>query len=173
MKNKIKQTMTYVIYILISNFIYGVILYFLITYSLMHSKLTAYLVNLGFIIICLLLDIFTKKQLANTKKLAIKIESLKNEKDQIRNRQYIRWVLKNYVSFKTSLFFFYIFILLFSQILNFEPTLANAKIRDFIHIIDYSVIILLAFKDFGEEFFKDRKVMQKNIQEYDNYLSNK
>jgi hypothetical protein len=40
-------------------------------------------------------------------------------------------------------------------------------------IIVYSTIILLAFKDFGEEFSKDRNRMKDVLAEYDNHMTKK
>ncbi len=171
MKNKIKKMAGYVFYIIMSNALYGILLYFMVTWLLKYSELYAYLGNLAFIIICLLLDRLILLKVLQPKKLAEEIKKIKKEEDRILNNRVIKWQLNYFVSFKTSLFFFYIFVLLFSQIIKFNPELVSPEIGSFINSIDYSVIILLAFKDFSEEFLKDRNRMETTLEEYNKFVS--
>lgn len=171
MKNKIKKMGGHVFYIILSNTVYGVTLYFVVTLALKTSELLAYCINLGFIIMGLLLDRWIILKVYQPKKLAEEIRKLEKEKDRALNNRIIKWQLEYFVSFKTSLFFFYIFILLFSQLIKFKPELVGPEINSFINTIDYSVIILLAFKDFSEEFSKDKNRMKEVSEEYDKNMS--
>lgn len=171
MQQKIRKIGGYAFYIIISNTLYGMILFFTVTFLLQYSELYAYIANLTFIILGLLLDRFLVYKSYQPKKLAEKIKSLKKVEDRNLNDHIVRWHLTYFVSFKTSLFFFYIFILLFSQLIKFNPELVSLQMGGFINSIDYSVIILLAFKDFSEEFANDRNRMKPILDEYEHQMS--
>lgn len=167
MANRIKKVGGYAFYILISNIIYGALLYFMVTWLLNYSELYAYLANLAFIVIALSFDRLINTKIYTPQILVGEIAKLKKDKDRRLNDRMIRWVLNHFVSFKTSLFFFYMFVLLFSQIIKFTPELVGSELGGFINSIDYSVIIVLAYKDFSEEFFKDRSKMKITLEEYE------
>lgn len=167
MREYLRKAVGYGIYILLSNLIYGIILFFSVTWLLQFSELYAYLGNLVFIFLALLIDRLILTKILQPKKLVHEIKKLENLKDKELNNRLIHWQLNYFVSFKTSLFFFYIFVLLFSQILKFNPNLVSPEIAGFINSIDYSVIILLALKDFNEEFYKDREHMNIVLEQYD------
>jgi hypothetical protein len=82
-----------------------------------------------------------------------------------------RWSLKYYVSFRTFLFTFYVAVLIAAQIAKLYPALVEESIAGFLGVVEFSVIILLAFKDLGEEFPRDRNRARARLEEFEKYLA--
>ena len=156
MANKIKQISKYVFYLIWSNAIYGLLVYGVFTWLSNYSLLFAYLGNLALIILGLSIDECTLKML-QSKKL---VKQVKKEKNSEQNYRFIQSIMESFISFKTALYLFYIFILLFSQILNFHPTIVGENVRNFIRANDYSILFLLATDTLIANFSKDRTRMK-------------
>ena len=69
--------------------------------------------------------------------------------------------LDSFVSFKTVLYMFYIFILIFSQIIDFYPALVGENIGNFISANSYSILLLIALDQVIGQFSKDRERVGK------------
>ena len=156
MRSKIRQISRYAIYILWSNAIYGLIVYSVFTWLSPYSLLLAYGGNLALIFLGLALDEYSLKML-QSKKLVVQV---KEEKDSEKNYRLVQQIMDSFVSFKTALYLFYLFILIFSQIINLYPAFANENIRNFIKANDYSVLFLLALDTLTARFTRDRERMK-------------
>ncbi len=168
MQKTIKTVVNSVLFILMGNAIYGVLLYFFVTWLAGFSILLAYLGNLAFIATMIIFDEWILRRAATPENLYKEFSKL-DKNDLTLNIRIVRWSMSYYMSFKTFLFVFYIAVLIFAQILKFYPGLAAENISNFINIIEYSVIILLAFKDFGEELSRDRGRTKTRLEEFERY----
>lgn len=171
MQNKLKRMGQYLAFFLLSNTLYGTLLYLTVTNLAKISLLYAYLGNLALIFLGLALDTFILRKSASTKALSAQLRTIKNAKEKEQALRQIRWYFRHWMSFKTSLFLFYIAVLLLSQILRFYPGLVGEEFATFISTIDYSILVLLAFKDFGEEFAKDKDNAKKLSEEFEACLA--
>jgi len=155
MSNKIKKILKYLSYILASNIIFGCIIYFTYTWLVGFSLLYAYLGNLALIILGLILDELAFKTYQSEKFVtAVKKE---HRKEIEKNYRIIQWQMDNFVSFKATLYMFYVLILIFSQIIEFYPTLVGENLENFILANSYSILLLIAFDQIIGQFSKDRR----------------
>ena len=150
MSNKIIQISNRILYVLFSNIIYGLIMYYVYTWLVGYSPLYAYFGNLALIILGLALDEFTLKMLQS-----------EMEKDIEKIYRYVQWMINNFVSFKKILYLFYVFILIFSQIIDSNPALVGEGLRNFILANSYSILLLIAVDALIGQFSKDRERMNK------------
>jgi hypothetical protein len=109
------------------------------------------------IILSLAVDEFSYSYFPS-KKLAVQIKEAKDVEGSYRS---IQWLLDSFVSFKTMLYLFYIFILLISQIIDFYPdsVLAGGGFGNFILINRYNIVLLIAIDKLIKHFAKDRERM--------------
>ena len=170
MPGKIKKALNYLGFMLLANTTYGIILYFLVTWLAGYSLLLAYAGNIALILLVLGYDEFAMRKLLRAEKIYALIRISSNAKERALSIRLYRWGLKYYVSFKTFLFTFYIAVVVFSQIIRFRPELVGEEFTTFIGIIDYGVLMLLAFKDFREEFAKDSDRSKARLAEFEKYL---
>jgi hypothetical protein len=153
MKEKIKRILKFILFFIYTNAIYGLIVYFVFTWLAGYSLLAGYLGNLVLIILGLTIDANMYKML-QSKKL---VKELKDDKNSEQAYRYIQNLLKNYISFKTALYLFYVIILVLSQVIVFYPTLFNENISHFIMANNYSILILIAFDMLSSQFLKDKE----------------
>lgn len=170
MREKIKNIANTVLFILLGNALYGVLLYFLVTWLAGYSLLFAYLGNLLFIFVLIVVDEFAIRRTLRAESIYAEIIQIKHAHGREAYLRFLKWALTYRITFKTFLFVFYVAVLIFAQILKFYPSLVAADISNFINIIEYSVIILLALKDFGEEFSRDRDRANVRLAELEQYL---
>ena len=154
MKEKLKQIGRFILYIIWTNLVYGLILYFVCIWLARYSLLYAYLGNLVLIIIGLAIDEYILRFLQSRKL----IKELKNEKDFEKNYRAVQLMMDNFVSFKTALYVFYLIILVVSQIIVFNPELVpiGEDLGNFLYITEYSVLLLIALDMLSRQFSKDR-----------------
>ncbi len=157
MLNKIIQISKFILYDLIFLVLYGIILYFVFTWLAGYSLLYAYLGNIALILLVLVVDEYMIK-LFQSKDIAIR---LMKEENKEKTYNSIQGLLDSLISFKTELYLFYVFILIFSQIIDFSPTLVNENISSFILANSYSILLLIAFDRIIQNFSNDRKRMKK------------
>lgn len=71
--------------------------------------------------------------------------------------------MDNFVSFKTVLYVFYLFVLIVSQIIDFSSAsgLVDECLGNFILTTQYSIVLLIAFDMLIGQFIKDREKMKK------------
>ena len=160
MRNKIVQMSKYIAYIFFSNLIYGFILYFVFTWLSGFSQLYAFFGNLALIIMGLAVDEYQQKWMLSNKMIT-DIKQLKNEKDIEKNYRLVRRMIDSFVSFKTVLYIFYVFILIASQIITFNPALVGGNLSNFVLANSYSILPVIAIDMLIKQFSKDRKRMAK------------
>ncbi|MCL2157352.1 MAG: hypothetical protein FWH54_04970 [Methanobrevibacter sp.] len=165
MIKKIKRISNYLLYILLTNVIYGLILFFVSTSLAKYSLSYAYLGNIALIIIGLALDEYNLKML-QSKNLVMQI---KKDNDSLKNYRLIQWIMNNFVSFKTILYVFYVFILMVSQITDFNPTLISGDLEIFIFTNRYSILLLIGFDRLIKQFSNDRIRINKISSKFNKY----
>jgi len=152
MANKKAQISIYILYSLFSSAIYGVAMYFLIYRGLAgEAVLAAYLWNIVFIIIFLILDKWVNEYLLS-KELVI-------NKDTYLIARIMHGL--SFVSFKTTLYLFYTFILIISRVSILEPELINDSFRQFVLSIEYCLILVVTFDKYSEYLIKDEKRIKR------------
>lgn len=129
-----------------------------------YSLLYAYLANLALLILGLVLDEFTMKTFLSQKTISEIRRFETREKE--RNRTLIKSLMSSYVSFKATLYLFYMVILVLSQIIRFIPDLAGLDLKNFLEATQYSILILVAYDMFSSQFFRDRRKMRKMSKEF-------
>ena len=167
MPNKIRKIIKYLLYILWSNVIYGFIVYYVFTWLGGYSLLCAYLGNLALIIAGLAMDEYLHKFLQSKKLIA----ELKEEKDSKKNFSFVQWIMNSFVSFKTILYLFYVFILIFSQVIIFHPVSVGDNIKNFISANEYTILFLIALDTLIRQFSSDRKRMKKIAEKLEKSLT--
>ncbi|MCL2574737.1 MAG: hypothetical protein FWE34_09335 [Defluviitaleaceae bacterium] len=160
MKNKLSTTLKYMTLAILTATIYGYAAYTVIYQNLADgSILHAYLWNVVFIIILLIID-----KLLHAELLSDKFKVTK------RNYFYAIWMyFENLISFKTTIYVFYIFILITSRVTTIDPTLVSEDFRNFVLSIEYGLILVVAFDKLMEHLFKDivrAKVFSNKLREY-------
>lgn len=148
MSNKVEKIVRYVVYAVLTNIVYGFTLYFLVTWLARYSLLYAYLGNLAMVALGLAGDLFLLKGLTSQKY----VEQLKTEATGEKEYQAMQWLLQNYVSFKAMLYLFYALLLFVSQVINFSDVAVSEDLGNFMRTTDYSILIIIAFDEFGERF---------------------
>ncbi|MDR2889193.1 MAG: hypothetical protein LBV33_05060 [Lachnospiraceae bacterium] len=172
MSGKIKKLINYLLYIIWSNTIYGLALYSAVTRVARESLLGAYFINIGLIIFGLVMDELIVRKFFTPKKIISDYEKTKTEKEKRFYRLQTRFMTHNFVSFKSSLYLFYILVLILSQVINFDPSLVGQDMANFIQTTDYSIILLVGLDDFGGQFFRDRERMKQCTEELEDYWAN-
>jgi lipopolysaccharide/colanic/teichoic acid biosynthesis glycosyltransferase len=186
MLNKIKKISKYLFFTLITIAIYGLILYLIFTWLIGYSLPLAYLGNLAFMIVILVLDerlikIFQSEEYAKKFAMRVKKEIDKDEdknkdkdkekgKKKENNYQLIQRHLDSAVSFKTDLYLFYIFLLVASQIIDFNSALVSENLGNFILANNYSILFLIALDMLVGQYSKDRKRTQRIAENLAKYM---
>jgi len=160
LSNKIKRAGRHIAYVIFSNIIFGLIYYFVFSWLVGHSLLYAYLGCLVLIVFGLALDKVAVKSLTS-KSTVMELKKLP-KKNREKNYRLLQLIIDSFVSFKTILFVFYIFILIASQIISIDPTLLGENITDFIIANSYGIVLLMAVDRIIGQFSQDRKDMKKN-----------
>ncbi|MDR2532898.1 MAG: hypothetical protein LBC82_08685 [Oscillospiraceae bacterium] len=153
MSNKIMKIIKHLLYAVISNLLYGFVVYFVYTLLIGYSLLYVYLVNLVLIFLFFVWDEAMVK-LWESKKISI---LLKKEKDTEKSSRQFLWFIDAFVSFKTVLYLFYIIILIIAQVIDSYPTLLNENLANFILANNYSILVLIAADQLTGQFSKDRR----------------
>ena len=157
MINKIIQISRYLLFTLINLVIYGFVLYGVFLWLSAYSFLCAYLGNLALIISILAADEYTFKILQSEKF----VTRMKKEKNPDENYRFLQLGLDSVGSFKSDLYLFYVFILIGSQIIEFNPALVGENLGNFILANNYSILLLIAFDMLIRQFSNDRKKTKK------------
>jgi len=152
MSKKTTQITIYMLYSILSSVIYGAAMYFLIYQGLAgEAVLAAYLWNILFIIIFLILDKVINEFLLS-KELVI-------NKDTYLAARIMHGL--SFVSFKTTLYLFYTFILIISRVSILEPDLINDNFRYFVLSIEYCLILVVTFDKYSEYLLKDEQRIKR------------
>lgn len=143
----------YILHALILAALYGVVAFFVIYRFLADGvMLRAYIWNIVFIVVLLLLDRLFASDQVLSEELAV-----------MRKSRPISRALHaaSYISFKTTLYFFYTFILIASRVSILEPDLFAYEFQRFVLSIEYCLILLVAFDKFTEYLRKDDSRIQR------------
>jgi len=90
-----------------------------------------------------------------------KIESCKNDEERA------KWKKKNVTSLKTSLYLFYIFALMFSQLLALgAPIYVSDNMRGYFQSVGYGVVLLFAIDNFFGYLISDNERVKKFKEKY-------
>jgi len=163
MPSMIKRMSSYLFYLLLSNVIYGLFVYHVFTWLSGYSLHYAYFGNILLIILGLVWDECSQRYL-QSKKLA---KQLNKEKDREMNQRIVSWIMESFISFKTALYLFYVFILIISQLIKFAPTMLGENVTTFVSANDYSILLLIALDTMSTHFSKDRqrmKIIAENLE---------
>jgi hypothetical protein len=167
----IKKIIGNAIYLSALGYAYCNVLYIVVDSLSDFSPFVAFAGNLLFILLMIAADEYSMRMYWRPDIMYARLARYKNAKHREIALRFEKFSLQYYVSFRTFLFGFYIIVLIVSQIAKLYPDLLDASIVEFLGIIEYSVIFLLAFKDLGEEFPRDRKRAQKKLNEFEEYLA--
>ena len=162
MLEKFKQMSRHLIYILGSNIIYGFIVYYVFMWLSDYSLLYAYLGNIVLIISGLAIDNYSQNVLQSSE-FAMQ---LKKEKNKDKYYRMFQLLIDSFISFKTILYLFYVFILIVSQIVKFYPDLVSENIRNFIGANDYSILFLISLDSLAGQFINDKKRMKEASEKF-------
>ena len=159
MRKKLEAVL--VVETLITAIIIGIITYFVIYGWLANGHLlTAYILNIAFIAIILVLD-------KAADHLMTKDEFLTEGRSRLRNIFARILFVTHLVSFKTALYLFYIVMLIVSRISILEPELIDIYHRGFINTVEYGIVLLIPLDKFVELMTKDDKRILKMIKRID------
>lgn len=153
MPGKMKRIGRYLTYAVFSNAVYGLILYFLVTWLARFSPLYAYIGNLAMVALGLVADILILKTFTSPKY----ISQMKQLKEAEKEYRILQWTFDNYISFKAMLHLFYAILLMASQIINFSNIAVGENLDNFMRTTDYSIVLIIAFDSFSEQFSHGRK----------------
>ena len=148
----------YALYSLVVAAVYGLFAFFVIYRGLSGQvMLYAYFWNITFIVAFLLLDklateTLLSKELVITKKNCLIAGTIH---------------MFSFISFKTTLYLFYSFILIVSRVSILEPSLVNYDFQRFVFSIEYCLILVVAFDKFSEYLQKDDKRIQRIEKKFD------
>jgi len=164
MQNKAVHFIKYIIYAIVATVIYGVTVYFLIYKPLAGDSLVyVYIGNMVMIILALAVD-------------GIIHGVLQSKEFVITKKNYLRarfFYMDSYVSFRTTVYMFYIVILIVSQILSLGPMLINEDLGNFILTIEYGIILVIALDTLFGAIFDDMERIRKISEKFALYLSSK
>ena len=150
-KKPVVSYLLYTIYAVIMAASYGLLTYFgIFARGAEGFALRTYIWNLALITIVLLID---RLYLLKLKKSA--------EKRKSANRKYR---VLHFVSFKASLYLFYMFALTASRLmllLDVGEIEAAYSFRNYLLSIEYGLILLVAADKFIDQFIKDKKQMRE------------
>ena len=162
MKSKIKKINKYLIYDILGMAVYGLILYFGFTWLAKFSLLYAYLWNFALIILAVLINGYTDKIMQSDKAIMMCKQKYGAEKTYL-------MLSGGFISFKTLIYSFYLLILIFSQIIDFNPALIGENLVNFVRSNNYSILFLLAFDTLIGQFSKGREKTKKIISKLEEF----
>ena len=138
---------------IITAILYGLFAYFIIYQRMAFGRsVIAYALNLIFIIIILLLDILMHIRMDSK-------EFLNANRGRVRTILGMVLFYCHFVSFKTGLYLFYLFMLVVSRMSTLEPGLLDPYLRTFVYSVEYGILLLLPLDKFLEQLAKDDKRM--------------
>ena len=167
MSSKIAQRIPFILLQIVSMAVMWLVLYFVYYWLSGYSLALAYLANILFIILIIVIDEFTIKQLESS----IKLSRGKTKEEREKDYQIIKKSLNNSVSFKTDLYLIYVFVLIASQVLAIYPGLVGEELSSFIHANNYSILLLIALDMLSRQFGKDKKRIKEISDSIDKSMS--
>ena len=164
MLKKISTIAVYTVFALVSAVVYGLFAFYIIYRDLAGgSMLHTYLWNVVLIIVILLIDKLILARMQSKEFIVTK-----------KNYIFALWMhIENYVSFRTTIYLFYIFILVASRVSTIDPGLVSEDFRSFVLSIEYGLILVIAFDKLIEHLYKDIKRVKIVSDKFKKYLSEK
>jgi hypothetical protein len=156
MKTKLTGIAAYGAIAVIAAFAFGVVTYRLTTVIAGKSLVISYLLNISYIFLLLIADMI----------LYAKMES---KELTITKRNYKRYrfaYFDSFVSSKTTVYLFYIFVLIAGQLHYFNPSLLSGEFGDYLESIKYCLVIVMALDKLIEHISKDVKRLSKISQKF-------
>jgi len=77
----------------------------------------------------------------------------------------------SFISFKTTLYLFYTFILIVSRVSILEPNLVADNFRYFVLSIEYCLILVVVFDKFTEYLLKDDKRIKRITEKFERFAN--
>jgi len=142
---------------------FGFVTYRLTTAIAGNSVALSYLLNIGYIFMLLVIDTILYKKM-ESKELVITKENYK---------KYRYAYIDSYVSSKTTVYLFYIFVLIAGQLHYFNPVLLSGEFGDYLESIKYCLVIVMALDKLIEHILKDVKRINKLSVKFKKYKNNK
>ncbi|MCL2111101.1 MAG: hypothetical protein FWH32_02385 [Clostridiales bacterium] len=127
--------------------------------------------NFALIVLGLALDEYTCKEYQSEKFAADLKTAMQKSGKASKSYRIIRWHMDNFVSFKTVLYLFYIFILVASHIIAYNPALASEAFGNFIMANEYTILILIALDLLIRQFSIDRRKMRETSEKLERALA--
>jgi hypothetical protein len=152
--------------------VYGVALYFLFTWLAGYSLLYAYFGSLALMIILIMAEEYSIKLVQSDDILKRISEQAAQKGREDFYRSYADGFTSN-VSIRMTLYMFYVFILVFSKIVEYYPALVNESIGAFILENNFSILMLIALDRLFSQAAKDRERMIKAAAKYKEYFPEK
>ena len=161
MSKKLLHITKYVLYSIFSAAFYGSLMYFAVYRMWANgSALTAYLMNIGFIVFSLTVDKIIRVLLAGKMEI--------NEK----SRKLAKFMnADSSISFKTAIYLFYTFILIISQMSVNGFTFMGEDFMAFALSIEYCVLLVIAFDTFIGHLSKDMERTERIAEKIAKYKS--
>ena len=164
MSSRVIYFTKYLLYALFSTAVYGLVTYYLIYKQLAEFSLVyTYIANMLVIILSLTLE--------NIMYGALQSKDFEITKKNYRFARYM--YMDSYISVRTTVYLFYIIILVVSQILSFSPTSTNEDFMNFILTVEYGIILVIAFDTLIGAIFKDMERIKNVSAKFEKFLSGK
>jgi len=131
--------------------LYGLFAYYIIYGRFAAGRpLIAYIYNLFFILVILLLDKLYHYYMRDG-------EFFMSEHSRFSVALSKTLFYTHFVSFKTALYLFYLAMLIVSRTAMLEPEIIGSYFRSFIHSVEYGILLLLPLDKFSEHLQRDDK----------------
>lgn len=155
----VKQFIKYSCYIIYSNLIFALIVYFTYTWLLKYSLIFVYIGNAILIVLALMVDNWAYRQLNQ-------IMDSDDDFNKVKNSKLFLFYLESFVSFKTVLYLFYIIILVISEVISYNPNLLSDGLMNFVVANKYSVVLLISIERLMKQVEVDRGKTKMTLKRY-------
>jgi hypothetical protein len=166
MIKKILKRSRYIFFELLGAVVYGIILYYFFTYFAEISLLHAYFGSLALMIFLIVIEECSMRLFESDRYLKKLSERKRAEKYISSNVERFNYTF----SVKTSLYLFYVFLLIFSKVIEYNPALVSEDINAFILANNYSILLLIALDRFVGQSAKDRERYNKLTEKIKKYF---
>ena len=162
MPGRIMYFVKYLLYALVTTVLYGFVAYYAIYMQLAEfSLLYTYIGNMVMIILSLTLDTIIHGVLQSKNFMITK-----------KNYRFARFLyMDSFISFRTTVYLFYIIILVVSQVISFSSAPLNEDIGNFFLTIEYGIILVIAFDTLIATIFKDMDRIKTVSAKFKKFLS--
>ena len=161
MGQKILNTTKYGLAAAITTVGFGILTYWLTTEIAGDSIVFAYLLNVAYIFICLLVDSI----------IYAKMESKTFLLTKNNYKRYKYAYFDSYISSKTMIYTYYIFVLVAGQLHYFDASILSGEFGDYLESIKYCLVIVMAFDKLIDHVFKDIKRINRISAKFKSYES--